>query len=31
VNYEDKLDESIEKRKETFKEWEDIYNLGAYV
>ena len=31
TNYENKLDDSIERRKETFKEWEEIYNLGAYV
>lgn len=30
-SYELQLQRSIEKRKETFKEWEDTYNLGAYV
>lgn len=30
-NYETQLQQSIERRKETFKEWEDNYNLGAYV
>jgi len=29
--YEEKLQESIEQRREIFHEWQSLYNLGAYV
>jgi 23S rRNA U2552 (ribose-2'-O)-methylase RlmE/FtsJ len=31
TNYEDKLDESLERRREIFHSWESMYNLDAYV
>jgi 23S rRNA U2552 (ribose-2'-O)-methylase RlmE/FtsJ len=30
-NYEDKLEESLERRREVFHQWEEMYNLNAYV